>query len=131
LRLEDAGWFTLLGEAVQKMELGPREVRSTYYRLRVQKVGRHEMQVTAHGSGVADAIKRRIEVVPDGRRVDFVWNGVLDQPASIKLSVPKDAIDGSPRLLVKIYPSTFSQLVEGLDAIFQLPYGCFEQTSST
>src|SRR5262249_51252852 len=32
---------------------------------------------------------------------------------------------------VKVYPSSFSQLVEGLDNIFQLPYGCFEQTSST
>src|SRR5207237_10504489 len=36
----------------------------------------------------------------------------------------------SPRLLVKIPPSTFSQVVEGLDGILQLPYGCFEQTSS-
>ncbi len=33
--------------------------------------------------------------------------------------------------LVKIYPSGFSQLVEGLDNIFRMPYGCFEQTSST
>ena len=32
---------------------------------------------------------------------------------------------------MKIYPSAFSQLVEGLDAIFQRPFGCFEQTSST
>jgi hypothetical protein len=131
LGLEQSGWFTLVGEAEQKMDLGPREVRSTYYRLRVQKVGNHQMQVTAQGSGVADAIKRRIEVVPDGRRVETVWNGVLDQPVGIKLAVPKDAIDGSPHLFVKIYPSTFSQLVEGLDAIFQAPYGCFEQTSST
>ena len=35
------------------------------------------------------------------------------------------------RAIVKIYPSSFSQLVEGLDAIFERPYGCFEQTSST
>ena len=32
---------------------------------------------------------------------------------------------------MKIYPSGFSQLVEGLDNIFRMPYGCFEQTSST
>ena len=45
--------------------------------------------------------------------------------------MPQDAIEGSVQALVKIYPSSFSQLVEGLDAIFQMPYGCFEQTSST
>src|SRR5207245_6842676 len=51
--------------------------------------------------------------------------------ASLALTVPADAIEGSPKLIVKIYPSTFSQLVEGLDGIFRMPYGCFEQTSST
>jgi len=34
-------------------------------------------------------------------------------------------------LAVKIYPGIVSQVVEGLDSILALPYGCFEQTSST
>ena len=42
-----------------------------------------------------------------------------------------EAIEGSPKMILKIYPSTFSQIVEGLDGIFRMPYGCFEQTSST
>ena len=61
------------------------------------------------------------------------WNnsasGTLQQPAHV--AVPADAIEGSVKANVKLYPSTFSQLVEGLDAIFQRPDGCFEQTSST
>src|SRR4029077_6823876 len=65
------------------------------------------------------------------RRLEAVWNGTLAQPARIPLTMPGNAIEGSPRLLVKIYPSGFSQLVEGLDAIFRMPSGCFEQTSST
>ena len=44
---------------------------------------------------------------------------------------PSTPFPGSVRAIVKIYPSSFSQLVEGLDAIFQRPFGCFEQTSST
>jgi uncharacterized protein YfaS (alpha-2-macroglobulin family) len=56
---------------------------------------------------------------------------VLRQPAEILLSVPEDAIEGSLKAQVKVYPSSFGQLVEGLDAIFHRPYGCFEQTSST
>src|SRR5439155_19535429 len=42
-----------------------------------------------------------------------------------------DAIEGSVKAFVKLYPSSFSQVVEGLDGIFRMPYGCFEQTSST
>src|SRR5207247_898048 len=67
-----------------------------------------------------------------------VRNGVLDgslrgltPPARHEIKLPGNAIEGSSRLFVKIYPSTFSQLAEGLDAIFRAPYGCFEQPSST
>ena len=58
-------------------------------------------------------------------------SGTLQQPAQIAWSVPADAIEGSVKANLKLYPSTFSQLVDGLEAIFQRPYGCFEQTSST
>jgi uncharacterized protein YfaS (alpha-2-macroglobulin family) len=49
----------------------------------------------------------------------------------LTLTVPENAVEGSAKVFVKIYPSSFSQLVEGLDGIFTMPYGCFEQTSST
>lgn len=131
LTVNDAPWFERLDAAIKAVALRPGEVRSVAYRLRVRKVGDHHLQVTAQGSGVADSVKRAVTVVADGRRVDHVVNGTLTQPASIDIEVPTEAIEGSARSIVKIYPSSFSQLVEGLDAIFQRPYGCFEQTSST
>ena len=73
----------------------------------------------------------QIEIVPEGQRVETAHSGILREPASVTLRLPKDAIEGSAKAFVKIYPSTFSQLVEGLDSIFHMPYGCFEQTSST
>jgi alpha-2-macroglobulin-like protein len=131
LTLTNAEWFKLLGEPGQKLELAAGEVRSIGYRIRTEKVGRFELVVSARGSGVADAIKRPIEVLPDGRPIEQVFNGTLQTPAEISCSVPQQAIEGSVKAIVKIYPSSFSQVVEGLDAIFQRPYGCFEQTSST
>jgi uncharacterized protein YfaS (alpha-2-macroglobulin family) len=131
LTVDDAASFERLGPARQSVALGPREVKSVTYRIRVLKIGDYHLQVAALGSGVADAVKRPITVVPDGRRVERVVNGTLGQPKSVDIERPADAIDGSRRTILKIYPSSFSQLVEGLDAIFQMPYGCFEQTSST
>jgi len=119
------------GDNVMKLELGPGEIRSLNFPIKVLKVGRHQLEVTTIASGVADAIRRQIEVVSDGRRVEQVASGTLSEPLEMTLSVPQNAIDGSVRAIVKLYPSSFSQLVEGLDAIFQMPYGCFEQTSST
>jgi hypothetical protein len=131
LTLDAGDWFEPLDAAARKVELAPREVRSVSYRLRVKAVGKHALQVTARGGDLADAIKRDIEVLPDGRRVEEVANGSLAQPAEMTLTVPDNAIEGSAKVFVKIYPSGFSQLVEGLDGIFRMPSGCFEQTSST
>jgi anti-sigma factor RsiW len=131
LTVDNTTWFERLGPAQQSVTLGPREVKSVTYRLRVRKIGEYHLQVAAFGSGVADAVKRPITVVPDGRRVERVVNGTLGQPKAIDIERPAEAIDGSRRTILKIYPSSFSQLVEGLDSIFQMPYGCFEQTSST
>ena len=47
------------------------------------------------------------------------------------MQVPEDAIAGTQTLIVKIYPGVVSQVVEGLDALLRMPFGCFEQTSST
>jgi anti-sigma factor RsiW len=131
LTLDAGDWFESLEPAARKVELGPREVRSVSYRLRVKTVGKHALQVTAKGGDLADAIKRAVEVVPDGRRIEEVANGSLAQPAEVTMTVPENAVEGSAKVIVKVYPSSFSQLVEGLDGIFRMPSGCFEQTSST
>ena len=131
LNLPSGDWFERMDDAEKKIELAAGEVRSVGYRIRAKKVGRFELGVTARGSGVADAVKRPLEVRPDGKRVEQVFNGTLRQTAELSCSVPEGVIEGSTKAIVKIYPSSFSQVVAGLDAIFQRPYGCFEQTSST
>jgi uncharacterized protein YfaS (alpha-2-macroglobulin family) len=131
LTLADADWFARQGPAEQKLELAANEVRSTRYTICVRTVGKHRLAVQALASKIGDAIEREVEVVPDGRRVESIHNGSLAQPADVRLDLPEGLIEGSAAAFLKLYPSGFSQLVEGLDNIFRMPYGCFEQTSST
>ncbi len=136
LKLTDADWFVRQGDAELKLEVKPGEPRLAGFRIKVTRAGSHELLVSAQASGgrqppVADAIKKIVEVVPDGRPVEELTSGTLQDDADVRLSVPKEAIEGGTRATLKIYPSSFSQVVEGLDNIFRLPYGCFEQTSST
>ena len=35
------------------------------------------------------------------------------------------------KVIVKVYPGVFSQVVEGVDGMLRMPNGCFEQTSSS
>lgn len=131
LQLKPDAWFESLDDVERQLQLQPGEVRSVHFRIKAKQVGRRQLQVTARSGQISDALKRDVEIVPDGQPVERVVNGVLQPSAEIELTVPDDAIDGSVRAVVRLYPSTFSHVVEGLDAIFQRPSGCFEQTSST
>ncbi len=133
LTLKEAPWFeSRAKELTKSIELGPREVRAARFPIRVVKVGKQKVELAGRGAGVADALTKDIDVIPDGQRVERVVNGALGrQPTDLALNVPANAIEGSPQAILKVYPSNFSTLVEGLDAIFQMPSGCFEQTSST
>jgi hypothetical protein len=134
LQLQTASWFQLLGDEPNselKIELKPREIKSLAIKLKVLEVGRQQLEITAKSGVIGDAVRREIEVVPDGRRIDESFAGRIEGRVDHALEIPAERIPGSTRLIAKVYPATFTQLVEGLDAIFQMPYGCFEQTSST
>ncbi|MCA9118234.1 MAG: hypothetical protein KDA79_24350, partial [Planctomycetaceae bacterium] len=127
-------WYVPLGdqqENVLQVELQPREVRSLEYPLKAVRVGRHMLEVTARAGEAADALRKEVTVDSDGIKVEQVASGSLDDPATLEVLVPADAIEGSVSAVLKLYPSRFSELLEGMEGIFRRPSGCFEQTSST
>lgn len=131
VKLDAAPWFELQGEPIRQVELAANEVRSLSYRLTVKKVGNHQLQATARGQGVADALRRGIEVVPDGKKVEQVVSDRLSGNVTHTFNIPEDAVEDSAKLLVKICPGAFSQVLEGLDGMLRMPHGCMEQTSSS
>ncbi len=131
LEVEGDSWFNLLDERVKTLDIGAKEVSAVYFTLEAQMPGRHSLTVKAFGSAMGDAVERTVRVEPDGKPVVETINGRLDKNLPHEIVIPDAAIDGASDLLVKIYPGAFSQVVEGLDSIFQMPGGCFEQTSSS
>ena len=130
LTLQDADWCTLQGGAERTVELAPREVRSVHFPIRAEKVGRHDLTVVARGEAMSDAVRRRLRVRPDGTKVERVHNGRATGAVRHDLYLPPGAVPDSQKLLLKVYGSTFSQVVEGTEGLLRKPYGCFEQTSS-
>jgi hypothetical protein len=130
LTLQAASWYEALGLTTQTIELAPNDVKSASFHIKAREVGTHELTVSAKGSSMSDALKRSIEVRPDGTEVVNLQNGVLTNSAEHSFNIPTETIPNSQKLLLKFYPSRFSEVIEGLDTIFRMPYGCFEQTSS-
>ena len=78
----------------------------------------------------ADIVVREIEVIPNGREQGDVFNGRLETAVAHDVNFPATAIADASKILVRLYPGPLSQVIEGMDAILRMPYGCFEQTSS-
>ncbi|MDX9753226.1 MAG: alpha-2-macroglobulin family protein, partial [bacterium] len=132
IELEKTNWFHLLeGDWTRQVQIAANEVSSVTYRIKATQLGKHPITVYAIGSEDTDAIGRSIEVRPNGEAQFITHNGSLNQPVKATVEFPEGRVPGADKLFVKIYPGLFSQIVEGLDAILQMPYGCFEQTSST
>ncbi len=133
LELEQSDWFELLGEPVQELEIGANEITVAYFRIKAVQFGSQPFQVTAWGSQMSDAIRKQVQVYPDGKQIRATVSDRLEPGQSVRQTVliPTEAIPGTQTLNVKIYPGVFSQVVEGLDSILRMPNGCFEQTSSS
>ena len=141
LTLENEPWFTLEGDNVKTVKLTSGQVSVVRFPITVKAIGTHALTVTARGTKLSDAIKRTIEVTPNGKEFRPTINDRLDAmnnrienaalPAERVINLPEDAIKEASTIFVKLYPGAFSQVVEGLDSILRMPNGCFEQTSST
>lgn len=134
--LEQQSWFTPLDGLEKTITVAANEVTVVRFRIRVTATqGRFRPIVWAYGERMSDATTSThdVLVVPDGKRVSETWMLRLRAGEAVtrEVTIPEPALPGTARLDVKVYPGVFSQLVEGMDAIFQMPYGCFEQTSST
>jgi len=124
IKLNQEDWFSLQSDAEQEVTLQPEEVKALHYKLKVTGIGRHALTAVGHGTHKSDAIKRQIEVVPDGKEFRDTINDRLPKDGCTHtVKLPDQAIPEASRLWVKVYPGVFSQVVEGLDSMFRLPFG--------
>ncbi len=130
LVLESGDWFEILGDKETTKNLNKDEVSVVYFPIKVKELGYHSLTVKAYGEVKSDAIKRQIAVLPDGKRFESIISDRLEGNVVKKISFPQNAIPGANSLVLKLYPGIYSQVVEGLDKMLGMPYGCFEQTSS-
>ena len=125
LQFERGNWFELLEASdTKELTLGASDIGVRYFRIRVKEVGLHTLTVYAAGSeGLKDAIRRQIQVLPNGREYEINISDRLDKECIHRVSIPKNAIDNASVLLVRLYPGRFSEVVQGLEGLVRLPYG--------
>ena len=138
LKLQPEDWFTLENDAFEKaVSVESGQVGGAQFTLSARRIGKFKLTLSAQmdsgtrADGRNDTVIREIEVIPDGREQDLVFNGRLDSRVHHDLAFPAGAIPDATSILVRLYPGPLSQVIEGMDSILSMPGGCFEQTSSS
>ncbi len=131
--LQQEEWFAVVdGKGLSRtLDLKPNEVASVKFRIRASRIGRFALTVKASGSKMSDAVKRQIDVAPDGKLFEQAYSDRLNGHVAQTVFIPDNALADASKILVKIHPGVFSQVLEGADGILRMPGGCFEQTSSS
>ncbi len=123
VRLEmEAPGFELRDDAKKELTIAANDVKAVYFKMRAAAFGTREITVKAIGS-VEDAVRRTVEVLPDGKEIPLSASDRVLGRRAFTVTVPANAIDGASAAWVKLYPSTFSEVVTGLERLVQLPYG--------
>lgn len=128
--LQEDDWFEILEEPEIVKEIEQDGVSVVYFPIRVRSIGHHSILVRAYGAVKSDAIKRSVAVLPDGKLYEHIISDRLGGKVTQTVIFPANAIEGANWLALKIFPGIFSQVVEGLDKLLGVPFGCFEQTTS-
>ncbi len=134
LRLAPDDWYSLTGDASEKSLVVENDrVGGSQFTIEAKRIGKFKLTLKSElegGARRADIVIREIEVVPNGRQQTVAFNGRVETSVEHAVTFPSDAIPDAGRIFVRLYPGPLSQVVEGMDAILRMPYGCFEQTSS-
>ena len=132
LELQPSEGVEVLGRKTLEVPLAAGEVKGVSVTLKASRVGRSELTVMAHGTGLSDAVRRPIRVEPDGFAVTSTRSSMLeDGTTELVVEVPDGGIEHAGSLQLKLFPGVFAQVVDGLESMLRMPSGCFEQTSST
>lgn len=129
--LADETWLTLLSPATQNVTVPANYVTSVSFTIVAEKVGWHTVSVFASSPEASDAVIRPMEVVPDGKKVETLYNGeVGNGSAEHTLYLEPDMVEGSANAWVKVQGGIDAVLLEGVDEFIQHVSGCGEQSLS-
>jgi len=124
-------WFSLLGPAEQKIQVAAGDSANAVFPMKaIAAVSEGRQRVTATTSAGGDAVEKPVLVHPDGNETAETVNKVFSGDTTLDLAVPANAIQGSVRAELRIYPNLLAQVIDSIEGILQRPFGCAEQAIS-
>lgn len=131
LKVQEADWFSVTDKTVN-VKIPAKASKMVYIPISILKTGNNKFRVEATSNELTDIIEKECEVSPKGYKVSKVaLAGTINKKTSDDILVLDNALENTAKAKVKLYSTVMSQTVEGMEKIFKMPTGCFEQVSSS
>lgn len=132
LKIQEDSWFKLQEDNNIKVSVDAEGTKMVYIPIEILETGNHKFRVEATNNSLTDIVEKELTIEPKGYKVEKVIStGVLDEDISEDILVLEDIVENTASAKVKIYASSIAQNIEGMENIFRMPTGCFEQVSSS
>ncbi len=130
--MDTADWFSFLATDRRDIEVPSDETENAVFGYRaIRAVKDGKQRVTAIAQSESDAIEKPVTVRPDGEEIVRTESKYFSGNGTFSADFPANALPGTQRAEVKIYPNLFAHVTESVEGMLQRPYGCGEQTISS
>lgn len=127
-----ADWFSIIGSDKQQIDVETNGSQNAVFGFKaVSPVKDGKQRVTAVAQTDSDAIEKPVTVRPNGQEVVRTESKISKGGEKFDIGFPANALPGTQRAELKIYPNLFSHVTESVEGLLQRPYGCGEQTISS
>lgn len=131
LKVIENDWSNI-GEYEQVISVPANATYMIYVPIEIIKAGENVLRVETKAGNVSDIVEKSITTNINGMKMEsVVSSGSMEDKLEQDILFRDEAIEGTKKIKLKLYPSTISQIIENMDSILQMPSGCFEQTSSS
>ena len=131
LKITQYDWFSVNNSNIT-LNIDANSSNMVYIPIEILKAGNNKFRVEVSSNNLTDIVEKECIVSVKGYKVEkVVSTGNLDEDISEDILILDNIIDNTAKAKIKIYSSSMSQTIEGMENIFRMPTGCFEQVSST
>ena len=131
-KIEKQDWFNTTSGLEGNVKVEPKGTKLVYFEIEIIKDGTNKFRVETTSGEYSDIVEKSMEVTLKGVEINEIKsNGYVSDKTEQDVIFMDDYIEGSNKIAVKLYPNMMSLNIEGIESIFELPTGCFEQVSSS
>lgn len=131
LNVKEENWFKF-SNYEKNIGVKAKETKLVYLPIEILASGENKLRIEAKTDTLTDIVEKSMTTKENGIKIsNVVASGTFEDKMDLDVLYLQNYKEGTGKLRVKLYSTAMSQAVEGLENIFKMPTGCFEQVSSS